>query len=309
MSERAASDAGALPPLAVIVVNWNGAAVLEDCLVSLEDAGYPGLRVVVVDNDSHDGSATAARQRHPDIELVETGRNLRWAGGNNAGLHHLAASGWDGHVLLLNNDTIVPEGSLRRLAAALAQRPEAWAATPRICYADDPSRAWYDGGLVGRWSGWIRHAGIRQVTGNLRNEERFVAWGSGCALLLAPRAVAEVGELDESFHFYAEDTDYCLRIGEAGGRILHVPRALVLHRVSASVGGGASPRKAWLRSRSHVRLLARHWPRRRWPVLLVCQIAFLAGHALWHLWHGRLETACAVWLGALDEVRGAPDEL
>ena len=125
MSERAASDAGALPPLAVIVVNWNGAAVLEDCLASLRDAGYPDLRVVVVDNGSTDGSAVAARARHPQIEFVETGRNLRWAGGNNVGLRHLADTGWRGAVLLLNNDTLVPENSLRRLVAALAQRPEA----------------------------------------------------------------------------------------------------------------------------------------------------------------------------------------
>ena len=309
MSDRGPAPgtaADGLPPLAVIVVNWNGAAVLDDCLASLEDAGYPGLRVLVVDNGSTDGSATAARARHPHVEVLETGCNLRWAGGNNVGLRHLAAAGWTGAVLLLNNDTLVPEGSLRRLASALAQRPEAWAATPRVCYADDPARAWYDGGLVGRWSGWIRHAGIRQLTGRLRSEERFVAWGSGCALLLAPRALAELGELDEGFHFYGEDTDYCLRIGAAGGRVLHVPRALVLHRVSASVGGGASPRKAWLRSRSHLRLLRKHWPRRTWPVLIVSQLAFLTGHAVWHLWHGRLATALAVWRGAIDELRGTP---
>ena len=304
--ERPGPDADGLPPLAVIVVNWNGAAVLEDCLASLRDADYPDLRVVVVDNGSTDGSAVAARSRHPEIELLETGCNLRWAGGNNVGLRHLAFTGWSGAVLLLNNDTLVPEGSLRRLVSAFAQRPEAWAATPRICYADDPARAWYDGGLVGRWSGWIRHAGIRRLTGHLRSEERFVAWGSGCALLLPPRALAEQGELDEGFHLYGEDTHYCLRIGEAGGRNLHEPRALVLHRVSASVGGGVSPRKAWLRSRSHLRLLRKHWPRRTWPVLFVSQVVFLTGHAVWHLWHGRLQTACAVWQGALDELRGTP---
>jgi GT2 family glycosyltransferase len=294
-----------LPPLTVLVVNWNGREVLPECLASLYDGGYPDLHVLLVDNGSADDSVAWVREHHPACEILETGSNLRWAGGNNAGLRHLAASGRQGHVLLLNNDTVVPEGSLRRLVAALAANEMAWAATPRICYADDPARAWYDGGLVGRWSGWVRHAGIRRLTGRLRTEERFVDWGTGCALLLSPRAIAEVGELDEGFHFYGEDTDYSLRIGEAGGRILHVPRALVLHKVSASVGG-TSPLKLWLRSRSHVRLLRKHWPARRWPVLIPLQTGYLAGHAAWQLWHGRPDAAWAVWRGVLDELRDRP---
>ncbi|MFN2371247.1 MAG: glycosyltransferase family 2 protein [Candidatus Krumholzibacteriia bacterium] len=296
----------ALPPLAVLVVNWNGRDVLPDCLRSLAESRYPGLRLLMVDNASGDGSVAWVRAHHPQVEIVQTGANLRWAGGNNVGLRHLAATGWRGLVLLLNNDTVVPEGSLGRLAGAVVLRSEAWAATPRICYASDPARAWYDGGLVGPWTGWVRHAGIRKLTGRLRNEEHFVGWGTGCALLLTPRALQVIGELDEHFHFYGEDTDYSLRIRRAGGRILHVPRALVLHKVSASVGGGTSPRKAWLRSRSHVRLLRKHWRRWTWPLLIPCQLAFLTGHACWHLWQGRPTTALAVWQGVLDELTDRP---
>ena len=305
MSERnPGTSADQLPPLAVLVVNWNGRAVLPDCLRSLSESRYPGLRVLVVDNGSRDDSVQWLRIHHPGVEVLETGRNLRWAGGNNVGLRHLAAEGWSGLVLLLNNDTLVPEGSLRRLVGAMAERPEAWAATPRICYADDPARVWYDGGLVSPWTGWVRHAGIRQLTGRLRSEERFVDYGTGCAMLLSRRALDAIGELDEGFHFYGEDTDYSLRIRRAGGRILHVPRALVLHKVSASVGGGTSPRKAWLRSRSHVRLLRKHWRPWTWPMLIPSQLVFLTGHTCWHLWHGRPATALAVWQGALDELAG-----
>ena len=302
MSERT-SGTRDLPPLAVVVVNWNGRDVLPDCLASLADTGYPDLRVLVVDNDSQDDSLAWARENHPWCEYLQTGSNLRWAGGNNAGLRHLAAAGWEGDVLLLNNDTVVPEGSLRYLATAMAEAPDAWAATPRVCYADDPARAWYDGGVAGRWTGWIRHAGIRRLTGRLRTEERYVDWGTGCALLLSPRALREVGELDEAFYFYGEDTDYCLRIGAAGGRILHVPRSLILHKVSASVGGTSS-QKLRLRSASHIRLLNKHWPRRMWPVLIPCQIAYLTAHAAWPLWHGRPAAAMAVWEGTFTTWRG-----
>lgn len=300
MSEAARQP---LPPLAVVVVNWNGRDDLQDCFSSLTDNRYPGLRLIMVDNGSADDSLVFMRENYPDVELIPTGENLRWAGGNNVALQRLREEGYRGHILLLNNDTLVPDGSLQRLVRSLEETPDAWAATPRICYASDPSVLWYDGGLVSRWSGWIRHQGIRQTSGGHDTSNRFVGYGTGCALLLRPGTLDKVGLLDDRYHFYGEDADYSLRIKAAGGEILHVPRALVLHKVSASVGGN-SPRKAWLRTRSHLRLLRTHWPRRYWPLLAITQFAFLAGHSEWQLWHGRLETALAIWHGALDELQG-----
>ena len=298
-----------LPPLTVLVVNWNGRAYLEDCLGSLLDESYQPLRVILVDNASEDDSVGYTRARFPTVEIVEAAENLRWAGGNNLGLAQVrdeVLAG--GYVLLLNNDTIVPQGSLERLVLGLHREPRAWVATPRICYADDPARAWYDGGAVGSWTGWIRHRGLRQLTGHLGSETSFVDYGTGCALLLGAEALAHVGQLDESYHFYGEDTDYCLRIGAAGGGILHVPRALVLHKVSATLGSG-SPRKVYLRARSHVQLMRRHWPRRRWPVLALAQVGYTAAHVGWHLWHGRPASAHAIVQGLLDELHGTVDPL
>lgn len=301
MSENPTTESNC--ELAVVVVNWNGRHDLADCFGSLRDSGFPSLRILMVDNGSVDDSVAWTSMHHPEVEIIETGENLRWAGGNNVGLRHLQAEGFPGCILLLNNDTIVPGGSLRRLTEGMMGDESAWAATPRICYATDPARAWYDGGLVGSWSGWIRHDGIRSLTGKLNPKARYVDYGTGCALLLRPGVLDKLGGLDEDFFFYGEDVDYCLRIGEAGGRILHVPSALVLHKVSSSVGS-QSPRKIWLRSRSHIRLLRKHWPRRRWPVLAVTQAVYLGGHACWHLVNGRLATALAVLQGAIDEMRG-----
>ncbi|MBU8870467.1 MAG: glycosyltransferase family 2 protein [Gemmatimonadales bacterium] len=293
---------GDTSPLAVVVLNWNGRHDLEDCLRSLRDSGYVGLRVLMVDNGSEDDSVVWTRKHHPEVEIIETGQNLRWAGGNNVALRKLQEEKFAGKILLLNNDTIVPQGSLERLVGAFDEDPEAWAATPRICYAHDPARVWYDGGRIGRYSGWVRHHGIRQVAGKLEPGPRYVEYGTGCALLLDPRVLHEVGELDEQYFLYGEDADYSLRITEAGGRILHVPRALVLHKVSASLGAN-TPQKLRLRSRSHIRLLRQHWPPSRWLFLFFGQAVFLGGHSVYHLWHGRPEAAFAVLQGALDQLR------
>lgn len=294
----------ALPSLAVVVVNWNGRQVLDDCLTSLRDCGYPDLRVLLVDNASTDNSVPFVRRHHPQVEVLVAPQNLRWAGGNNLALERLQREGWpQDQVLLLNNDTVVPAGGLQRLTVALRDDPRAWVATPRILYESDPSRVWYDGGLVGSRSGWVRHRGIRQLAGRLPIASSYVEYGTGCALLVSRQALQTCGLFDTTYHFYGEDADYCLQVRTAGGQILHVPHAVVLHKVSMTLGV-TSPRKVYLRSRSHLRLLRRHWPRRRWPLLVAAQAAYLAGHALWHLWHGRPQTALALWQGILDESRG-----
>ncbi len=156
---------------------------------------------------------------------------------------------------------------------------------------------------MGRHSGWVRHDGIRKLAGRLDPQPRYVDYGTGCALLMTSAALRRLGLFDESFHFYGEDADYSLRARAAGGRILHVPRSLVLHKVSATLGQ-ESPQRAWLRSRSHVRLMRTHWPRREWPLLLPSQAGYFAGHMAWNLWHGRLATALAIWQGAIDELSG-----
>jgi len=308
VSDPPAQTNAVLPPLLVLVVNWNGRELLADCLGSVLENRYPALEVVMVDNGSQDDSVSFVRENYPTVEVIAAAENLRWAAGNNLVLRDLIAAGErDRHVLLLNNDTIVPGGSLQRLVAALIAEPSAWAATPRICYAHDPARAWYDGGRVGKFSGWIQHDGIRQLTGKLPAESRFVEYGTGCALLLSPQALHQVGDLDERFYFYGEDTDYSLRIRAIGGKILHVPRALVLHKVSAALGQ-ESPQKTYLRSRSHIKLLQRHWPRSRLALLAFCQVGYYGGLMAWHLWGGRWQTALAAFEGVIDELRGAGND-
>jgi hypothetical protein len=302
------ADASERPGLAVVVVNWNGREHLAGCIGSLLECGVDPLRIVLVDNASVDDSVEFCRAAFPSVEIIESDTNRYWAGGNNLGLKHLCATGCPEYVLLLNNDTIVPAGGLELLVDALEEEPAAWAATPRICYADEPSLVWYDGGRIGSWSGWVHHEGIRRQAGSRPLDSRFTEYGTGCALLVTRTALENVGLLDESYTFYGEDADYCLRLREAGGQVLHVPRALVLHKVSASLGAW-SPRKAQLRSISHVMLLRRHWRGWRAWTAAVLQVPYFAGHAVWHLWHGRPEVARAVILGALEGLRrGTPTQ-
>ena len=173
--------------LSIVIVSWNAKEVRLDCLESIQrevhsrtDPGRIRTETLVVDNGSGDGSVAAVRERDPWAEVIALPENLGFCAASNVGLRRAKGR----HAVLLNNDTIVPGGSLPRLTEALQGDDRAWAATPRICYAGDPARAWYDGGVIGSWSGWIRHDGIRRLTGRLNPSARYVDYGMGHLMLV-----------------------------------------------------------------------------------------------------------------------------
>ena len=120
-----AGPAARLKTVTVIVLNWNGLADTRVLLPTLARSRLPQgwrLHVMVVDNGSTDGSAAALAREFPGVELLALGENLRFAGGNNAGLRRALERG-DDAVVLLNNDTEADPGMLEHLLLALEQAP------------------------------------------------------------------------------------------------------------------------------------------------------------------------------------------
>jgi GT2 family glycosyltransferase len=292
--------------LDIIVLNWNGLTDTLALLDSLARCRPPeGWRthVMVVDNGSTDGSVERLSQRN-DIELLPMGRNLRFAGGNNAGIRHALEQGADA-VMLLNNDTEADPAMLERLILALEQDPEAGAAAPLIYYAPPTNRIWYAGGRVWPWLGLSLHRGLRQRDeGQFRSVEP-TGYLTGCCLL-APRETWErVGMLDEHYYIYAEDADWSLRAREAGYRLLFVPTARLWHKVSASAGR-VSAWKIYHRLRANLTLSARHahgLGRLTWiPASLAAQAVFAVALLL----KGHAAAAAAVPRAFADALRGIP---
>ena len=94
------------PKVAVIVLNWNGGVDTIDCLASLRALDYPKFFIAIVDNGSTDNSVAAIGKAFPELEILQTGANLGYAGGNNFGIKHGLEKAAD-YVLILNNDVIV----------------------------------------------------------------------------------------------------------------------------------------------------------------------------------------------------------
>ncbi len=137
MADAKKSVAATAPMVYIILLNWNGWKDTVECVESCRKLSYPDVRIVIVDNGSTDGSETRLRERFPDLELIQTGANLGFAGGNNVGIRYALEKGAE-YVWLLNNDTIADAEALSALVQAAEDDQTVGMVGSKIVYHDDP---------------------------------------------------------------------------------------------------------------------------------------------------------------------------
>jgi GT2 family glycosyltransferase len=246
--------------LRAVVLCWNNREVLPRCLEHLRasrwDAGR--LDVVVVDNGSTDGSVDDLEHRFPGVRLVQTGANLGFAGGVNAGLEDLGDV-WA--VALVNSDAFVEPDWLAPLGAALRADDRIGAASPKILFAEPAADGRPRINNVGNELGptWELHdRGYDEVdTGQYEREEDVWGW-CGAAVLLRRAYLDDVGHFDERLFMYAEDADLSWRGAKRGWRYRYVPSSVVHHLHRASSGGERTPLLDHLNRRNRLVVVSRH---------------------------------------------------
>jgi GT2 family glycosyltransferase len=241
-----------------IVLSWNGREDTERCLDALAKVREPPVRIVCVDNGSTDGSVEAVRDRHPEANLIENGRNLGFAGGCNVGIRWALAQGAE-WVVLVNNDAVIAPDAIAGFAAAAEQRPEAGVLAGKLYRADRPDRIWYAGQRFLAWLGYSgRHRGEGRRDGPRYQRLSPTDRANGALMAISRAAIERVGMLDEELFAYVEDVDYSLRARDAGFDVLFVPAARAWHRVGAS--SAAAAHNSYYGTRNMVVVCERHRP-------------------------------------------------
>jgi GT2 family glycosyltransferase len=237
-------DPSGRPPFAVVVVTFDSAAVLGDCLRSVEtaltEAGIAGAPVIVVDNASSDGTRAAA-EAFSGVRVLARTTNGGFAAGVNAGLS--VVPGHD--VLVLNPDVRLDVRAVALLRRRLAA-PGTGIAVPRLLHSDGslqlslrrrPTalRAMGEALIGGTRAGRMSPLGELVCDEHAYADRRRVDWATGAVWLVSAECVAAIGLLDERYFLYCEETEYMLRAGDAGFAVQYEPEASAVH-----VGGEQS---------------------------------------------------------------------
>lgn len=253
----------------VVVLTWNSAEVIGDCIASVLASELP-MKVCVVDNASTDGTPELVARSFPDVELIQTGENLGYAGGNNVGISELLRQGMD-YVFVLNPDATIEPGTVGRLLARASADPDLAAVSPVITYKDS-DRIWYGGSEIDWRTGETKHSHEGQMLGSVRLPE-FASRFCGCAVLLRSAALARTGLFDERLFLYFEDTELSVRLRKAGFKIGVESSAVCRHANSTSTGGGKSGVYQYYMTRNRLVLLEEH-SGMPVPTLLAVRLAF-----------------------------------
>jgi N-acetylglucosaminyl-diphospho-decaprenol L-rhamnosyltransferase len=218
------------PVVSVVVVNWNAGPALDRCLASLATDAAAGAEVVVVDNASTDGSTSAAAGPRAWARVVESGANVGFARGANAG----AAAACGDVLVFLNPDAEVEPGALGTLVRSLEAVPRAGIAGGGL--ADERGR-WQPGAArFGVLPHLLLDTTLGRLAGRGTRDVRVVDWVYGTFMAVRRDVFAHLGGFDGGYFLYGEDLDLCHRAAAAGWRTLHVPaaRARHAHNVSAT---------------------------------------------------------------------------
>lgn len=221
------------PLVCIIILNWNGWQDTIACVESCGTLSWPDYRIIIVDNNSSDGSEERLRQNFPDLEIIQTGENLGFAGGNNAGIRRAFEHGAD-YVWLLNNDTVVEPLSLTTMVNALDNSPSAAIAGSMVYYHDSRNKIWFAGGIWEKGRLRLRHRGAYELDEGQFNEICAMGSVTGCSMLIRASALRDMGLLDESYFLYWEDTELCARAGRNNYKVIFVPSSHIWHKISST---------------------------------------------------------------------------
>ncbi len=218
------------PFVSIIIVNWNGGEVLEECLKSLSKIIYPNWELIVVDNGSTDGSEQKAKKLIKSAKLIKNKENVGFALANNQALKGARGK----YILLLNNDTKVTPNFLTPLVLRAEKNPKIAVIQPKILMMDKTGLLDNAGGFLTK-IGFLEHRGFGEKDSKEFNLETNIFTAKGACMLIRKSMVNQIGLFDTDFVSYFEETDFCWRVWLMGYKVLYFPKAIIYHKVGFTI--------------------------------------------------------------------------
>lgn len=235
--------------LSVVIVSYNTKGLTQNAIKSvLKEKSTVSLEIIVIDNDSKDGSRQMLRayKEKGEVKLIENDTNTGFSFANNQGIR--IAKGR--HVLLLNSDTVVKKEALKELVGFADTHNDAGVVASQLLNADgsiQPSCFYFPTVKNAILEFWFEKRGLFGKYAPKTKKSVVIEAAVGASFLMTQRALKKVGKLDEKYYFYFEDIDYCRRVKAVGLKVYYLPDSKVIHYHGASGKKIADPENQWRR--------------------------------------------------------------
>jgi GT2 family glycosyltransferase len=243
--------------IGIIVLSFNGGDELQKCLESLVKIITPTgweAELIIVDNNSEDGSVQKAIRSFPKETFILNPENLGFAGGCNVGIKYCQKHKKDS-VLLINQDTEVPDDFLIPLLEQLYSDKQVGLVGPVINFVNQSKTMYDHGATTHKYLKKSVHINRRSVELLDPTQRDFI---TGCCLLVKMEVFEKIGLLDEQYFLYFEDDDFCLRARRGGYSIWVVPQSQIFHYLS-SANVASSPKVIYYNTRNFLYFLKKNF--------------------------------------------------
>ncbi|HDS8472172.1 glycosyltransferase family 2 protein [Klebsiella quasipneumoniae] len=289
----------------IVVLNWNGLLDTLSCLNSLLELQEEKFKVVICDNGSSDGSVLKIMNWHNELKeglkerfpinkidlpvnfssikttnnsgiyLINIGKNLGYAGGNNVGINFALSQNDMSYVWLLNNDTEVDPHSLLKMKEAFSKDKKIGICGSRLVYFSERDKLQGLGGVFNPlFCSSYHYKANENATIEFDDEviSNSIDYVIGASMLISAEALNDIGVLCEDYFLYYEEIDYCLRAKNLGYRIYCATESIVYHKEGASTQKGILSDYFWVRNR--ILIAKKYYPAAILPVYLSLFVTF-----------------------------------
>lgn len=235
--------------LSIIIVSYNTKDLLRNTIKSVIDTVERiSYEIIVVDNNSQDGSISMVKEEFPQVILIESGENLGFPKGNNLGIKRAKGR----YILLLNSDTVVLHNTLDSCVEYMESNNHIGALGCKILLSSGkldhackrgfptPEASFYYLLKLDKLFPKVKKFGEYRLSCIGEDDESEVDSLTGAFMMVSRKAIEKAGLLDESFFMYGEDLDWCYRIKEKGYKVFYYPKVSIIHYKGAS-----SRKKRW----------------------------------------------------------------
>lgn len=221
------------PLVSIVSINYNSTTQTRELLESLRKVNYKNLEILIVDNGSANRDIEDIVDDFPEVTFIMNPDNLGFAGGNNVAIREAKGE----YIFFVNNDAELTPDCIAPLIETFHEYPDAGAISPKFHYYNRPGIIEYAGySAMSPVTGRNETIGANEKDEGQYDQVSVTHYTHGGGMIVPKKVIDEVGPMPEDYFLYYEEFDWCEKMKNAGYKIYYQPKALVCHKVSASIG-------------------------------------------------------------------------